>query len=283
MTRLAEVERHIGGMKELLDIVGAMRSLAGMRLQEAQRALPGMRSYAEAVMGAIAGILPLLAERAATPGPPGGRPALVLCFAEHGFVGGFNARMVEAALARAGPNDALFALGTRGAAMLAEHGRPAQWSHPMPSRCRAVPEAVNHLAAALYRGIAAGEIGRVEVVHARLRPGAAERIEHRAILPFDPAGLPAGRPRQPPLRNLPAAALQEKLVDEYVFAMLAEALVESIAGENAARFQAMETARDNVARKLQDLGAEARHARQSEITDELLDLATGAEAVAGGG
>lgn len=47
MTRLAELRGQIGSMDELLDIVGAMRSLAGMRLQEAQRALPGIRRYAD--------------------------------------------------------------------------------------------------------------------------------------------------------------------------------------------------------------------------------------------
>ena len=47
MTRLAELRGQIASMDELLDIVGAMRSLAGMRLQEAQRALPGIRRYAE--------------------------------------------------------------------------------------------------------------------------------------------------------------------------------------------------------------------------------------------
>ena len=46
MTRLAEIQSHIGNMGELLDIVGAMRSLAGMRVQEAQRSLPGIRRYA---------------------------------------------------------------------------------------------------------------------------------------------------------------------------------------------------------------------------------------------
>ena len=46
MTRLAELRGQIDSMDGLLDIVGAMRSLAGMRLQEAQRALPGVRRYA---------------------------------------------------------------------------------------------------------------------------------------------------------------------------------------------------------------------------------------------
>ena len=49
MTRLAEIQPHIASMGELHDIVGAMRSLAGMRVQEAQRTLPGIRRYAEAM------------------------------------------------------------------------------------------------------------------------------------------------------------------------------------------------------------------------------------------
>ena len=53
MTRLAEIELHIGNIAELRDIIGAMRSLAGMRMQEAQRVLPGIRRYAETVSEAI--------------------------------------------------------------------------------------------------------------------------------------------------------------------------------------------------------------------------------------
>jgi F-type H+-transporting ATPase subunit gamma len=82
-----------------------------------------------------------------------------------------------------------------------------------------------------------------------------------------------------PLHNLPPALLLESLLAEYVFALLTEAAVESIASENATRFLAMESAHDNVTRKLDSLRQEARAARQDEITTELLDLVTGAEAL----
>ena len=51
MTRLSEIQNHIASMDELLEIVGAMRSLAGIRVQEAQHALPGIRSYADSKIG----------------------------------------------------------------------------------------------------------------------------------------------------------------------------------------------------------------------------------------
>jgi len=69
-------------------------------------------------------------------------------------------------------------------------------------------------------------------------------------------------------------------MSEYVFALLTEAAVESIASENAARFTAMESAHDSVGKKLKRLMQDARQARQTEITTELLDLVTGAEAQA---
>lgn len=112
MTRLAEIQAHIGGMGELRDIVGAMRSLAGMRVREAQHALPGIGRYAEAMAAAIGGALLLMPQT-----PPeratrqGGRRALVLFTAEQGFVGGFNERLAEAANAALEPRDALFVLG----------------------------------------------------------------------------------------------------------------------------------------------------------------------------
>ena len=85
----------------------------------------------------------------------------------------------------------------------------------------------------------------------------------------------------PPFHNLAPDVLLEKLVADYIFALLIEAAVESLAAENAARFAAMGSAHDNVSKKLEELRQDARQARQEEITTELLDLMTGAEAING--
>lgn len=284
MTRLADIEAHMASMRELLDIVGAMRSLAGMRMQEAQRTLPGIRLYAASVATGIADTL-LLMGRPEPPRHLEGQRALVLCTAEHDFVGGFNERLVEAAQASLGSGDlldhSLFVLGSRGAALALERGRPASWTHPMATRCAAAPDTVQHLAAELYRRISRGEIARVEVIYARYRQGGPANIERRLLLPLDVDALAAKQPRQPPLHNLAPVALHERLLGEYVFALLTEAAVESIAAENAARLAAMESAQDNVSKKLEQLRQDARQARQSEITAELLELVTGAQALAG--
>jgi F-type H+-transporting ATPase subunit gamma len=279
VTRISDIEAHIGNMGELLDIVGAMRSLASMRVQEAHHALPGIRRYAEMMAGAIAAALLLMPESHSESGAGRGRRALVLCTAEHGFVGGFNERIFEAAEKLCEPDDMLFVLGSRGAALAQERGRPALWSHPMATRPDGVPETVRKLAADLYARIARARIIRVEAIFARHRQGAPPAIELRALLPVDFSSFATARPVLPPLHNLPAEILLEKLIADYVFALLTETAVESLASENAARFATMESAHDNILKKLEELRHEARHARQDEITAELLDLVTGAEAL----
>lgn len=279
MTRLSEVEGHIASISELLEIVGAMRSLAGMRMQEAQHALTGIRSYADAMATAIGSTLFLMPQPSTDTYPEHGYRALILCTAEHGFVGGFNERLLEAAEAALEPSDLLFVLGSRGTALAFERGQKPVWTRPMATRLAAAPDSVNGLTKELYARIARGEVGRVEVMFGRYRQGAASTIEHRLLLPLDPATLATKPSRQVPLHNLPSHVLLEKLMAEYVFALLTEAAVDSIASENAARFAAMESAHENVSKKLAGLRDDARQARQTEITSELLDLITGAEAM----
>jgi F-type H+-transporting ATPase subunit gamma len=278
MTRLAETTAHISSMTELLDIVGAMRSLAGMRMQEAQRTLVGVRRYAATVAGAIADTP--VPPRAAVSAPTHAKRAVVVCTSEHGFVGGFNERML-AAVEDTRPTDMLFVLGTRGAALARERDKRPAWARAMATRIAAVAEAVDELTAELYRRIAAGEIGRIEVVFARYRQVGASDIERRALFPIDPAYFGASKRLQQPLFDLDPETLRQKLLAEYVVALLTEAAVESLASENAARFAAMESAHGNVSQKLEELQQQARLMRQNEITSELLELVTGAEAMAG--
>jgi F-type H+-transporting ATPase subunit gamma len=210
-----------------------------------------------------------------------GRRAFVLHTAEHGFVGGFNERILEVAEGLLDPDDAVFVLGSRGAVLAQARGRPAAWAHPMATRPEGVPETIRHLTAELYGWIARGDLARVEVMFARHRQGTGTTIERMLLFPVDltplaPAPAPA---RQPPLHNLAPATLLEKLIADYVFGLLTEAAFEALASENAARFAAMNSAHENVSKKLEELRQDARQARQDETTTELLDLVTGAEAL----
>lgn len=282
MSRLAEIEAGISGMSELQDIVSAMRSLAGMRLREAQRAVPGIRRYAAVIAQGNADALCMMPRSdTRSPGEEVGPAAIVLCASEHGFVGGFNDRVAAAALEALGVQDRLFVLGARGAARATELGRAPDWTGPMATRPIAVTASIQHLVAALFEGMARGETTRITAVLSVAGQGTATAVERRRILPMPPAAGTAGRRRQVPLCNLDPATLLELLAEEYVFARLTEAAVESIAAENAARLAATEAAFENLSTMLGTLRRQATQARQSEITTEILELAAGAEVAAG--
>ena len=281
MTRLTEVEAHIASMGELLDIVGALRSLASMRVQEAHQALPHIRRYAETMAASIGAALLLLPETEPMRQKQAGRRAFILCTSEHGFVGGVNERVLEAAEKLLDRDDVLFVIGSRGAALAQERGRRSAWVHPMATRPEGVPEMIRRLTTELYDRIARGELTRVEVLFARHRQGSGTTIEHRLLFPIDLASFAAVQLRLPPLHHLSPSALVEKLIADYLLALLTEAAIEALASENAARFAAMDSARENVSKKLEQMRQDARQARQDEITTELLDLVTGAEALQG--
>ncbi|MBV8166654.1 MAG: F0F1 ATP synthase subunit gamma [Alphaproteobacteria bacterium] len=283
MKRGDALQAHVTSMGELRDIVGAMRSLAGMRIQEAHRVVPAVRRYAAATVDAVATALLLIGDADPAPSHNPGPGAIVLCAAEHGFVGGFNERLVDVAQRARGRGDVLFIVGSRGAAIAAERGLRAAWWSPMATRPVATLETIRRLTTELYRHVTAGGVARIEVIYSKYRQGTVPTIERQRLLPLDPAVLAPSQTAAPPLHNLAPPVLLEKLMAEYVFARLTEAAVESIASENAARFSAMEAAHENVSKKLDHLRQQARQARQEEVTTELLDVITGAEALMGRG
>jgi len=144
-----------------------------------------------------------------------------------------------------------------------------------------VPELVRRATTEIFRSVADSKIDLVALVYPRHRGGAPIAIERRMLFPIDRLSFTPAPSRLPPLHNLPAEVLLQKLIADYVSALLTEALIESLASENAARFAAMESAHDNVSKKLEQLRQEARQARQGEITEELLDVVTGAGALQG--
>ena len=278
MTRLIEVEARVASMTGLLDVIGAMRSLAGMRLQEAQLALPAARRYGQTVSAAIAAVLAMLREAPTQSVRTPGRRAIVLYAAEHGLVGTFSEHLISAAQRAASAEDVLFVVGSRAAVLAGERGLRTAWTAPMPARPVNIPEAVRGLTEELYRSIARGKISRVELLYASHGAGSAP-VQARTVLPLDLAAVASDARQRRPLSNLQPRELLTQLTAEYVFALLAEAALDSIASENAARFAAMSAAHENATRKLDALRAMAREIRQSEITTELLDVVTGAQAL----
>lgn len=285
MQRLADLQARIRSLGELREVVGAMRSLSAVRVQQAHDTLLGIREYTATVESALAQAAPRLPVHAKSArgedSTAGAATSTVVAFgSEHGFVGAFNEHVLDHAIAHLEEGDRLLLVGSRAALLATERGRHADWTCPMASHVGGVDEVALRVAEEIGRG-ASRELGKVVIVYTRSSGGAMWRLVAETLLPFDiEPYLPRRREaRPPPLSNLAPTPLFGALVEELVFAQLTHAAMESFASENAARLRAMESAHDNIERKLADLTRLEREGRQEEITTELLDVVTGAEAM----
>ncbi|WP_212525913.1 F0F1 ATP synthase subunit gamma [Actibacterium sp. MT2.3-13A] len=275
MEHLAKVQARLTSLTELHDLVGALRSMTANQAKEAQQAFDGTESYARAIEHAIAGAAQLAGQggRAAFGTPGTGRPVLIAICAEHGFVGGFDVEILTRAQAIRAPGEALVVVGSRGMGRAQEMRIRFQRSHRMTTRVAGVPA----LAHSICKDLETASSARI--VLALPRAGARFAVTERTILPLSARLLEVETPPEPPLHHLAPAALLRRLASEYLFAEVARALMESLASESNARVRTMDAAAHNIDDRLEKLQRELRRIRQEEITADLLDVVTGAEAV----
>ena len=155
------------------------------------------------------------------------------------------------------------------------------WTSPMATSANAVPNLASRLAETLYARITDDGVACVDIVYSRTRATGGIEIERRSLLPLDYGHFKHPLEGRSPLTNLPPPVLLERLASEYIYAQLCQAAMQAFEAENEARMLTMGAARTNIQNKLVGLARLERQMRQQEITAEVLELSTGAEASIG--
>lgn len=272
--RLADVGARIAGVRQLGEVVNAMRGIAAARAQQAHAQVIAVDRYAASIAAAIGRVLSLLPVDPQGPARAPGPLALVLFCAEQGFAGAFSDRVLDAA----GPDlstATLFVAGARGGVALAARQIEPSWIGALPSHSPGLPRLATTIATALYARLAAGGIHRLDAIFCQWQPGQGVRIVRHTLFPLDRATLPAPADLNLPLLNLPPSVLLQGLTADYLHAQLCHAALHSFAAENEARMVAMTAAHTQTDRQLAELQATQRRVRQEEITAEIIELAAG--------
>jgi len=284
MAQERETTTRITSLNELLEIVSAIRAMAASQMQQALRSLEAIRDYSKQIREALSEASTLLPparaiEVAARPDQSG----LVVFCAEHGLCGSFNEhplREAERASAASDGGLALIVVGTRGAQICRERGVSPDLVLPMATHCAGVTAAARRVAAELYRMFSERRIAGVDVVYAEYAGAQLPRIERRRLLPFEAPAAQESSMRLPPIINLRPRRLFDDIVSEYFFATLENAAMQSFFSENSTRFRTMEAARQNIQNKSGELTKLMQRLRQDSVTNEILDLISGSEALA---
>jgi F-type H+-transporting ATPase subunit gamma len=292
-----DISRRIRSIRNTHKITRAMELVAGAKLRKAQNRIEAMRPYADRMTELMVGTaraaasfrnLPLLQRREDV-----SRVAIVPITGDRGLAGAFNAQVVRRALAlerelRAEGKEVLwFVSGKKGASTLRfrryEVGQA--WTGFSDDPRYADAQAIAHRLAELY---ADGGVDRVVVVYNAFVSPLVQRVTVADVLPIPEDVLEAGEDEahEKALRGdfiyePEPEEILARLLPVYLETELYRALLESAASEQGARMTAMRNATKSAGELIDSLTLAMNRARQAEITQEILEVVAGADALTG--
>ncbi len=291
MASLKALRGRINSVKSTRKITSAMKMVAASKLKRAQSQAEAARPYAERMermLGALA------ASAAGSPTAPRmlvgtGRDQvhlLIVVTADRGLAGGFNTNVGRAArsaiqrLESEGKTVRVITVGRKGRDYLRrEYASRLVGEFSFAGKKRVEFSDVNEIAARITSMLGAGEFDVCTIVYNRFLSVISQIPTERRIIPLQDTGAPAetGQAQyefEPDEEDILAALLPRNMAVQ-----LFRALIESAAGEQGARMSAMDNATRNAGDMINRLTLNYNRTRQANITRELIEIISGAEAV----
>jgi F-type H+-transporting ATPase subunit gamma len=296
-----DVQNRIGSVKNIQKITRAMEMVAAARLRRAEQRIEALRPYA----GAIRRMTRQAAEAAENvPNVPilfeherQDNVALLLITGDRGLAGAFNSQILRAGVRAGNEHEdegrsvSWYAVGRRGVSSLSFRGKDVAGEYvgftdrPGYADARQIAEEV--MAAYID-----DKVDRVEIFYNGYISPLRQEVRRETLLPLQQASLleegeeeeEEEEEERPEHRALveyepDPEEILKRLVPDYVEISVYRALLESTASEHGARMTAMRSASDNAGELIEDLTLEMNRARQAEITQEIMEVVAGAEAL----
>ncbi|WP_029605093.1 F0F1 ATP synthase subunit gamma [Kozakia baliensis] len=291
MPSLKELRARITGVKSQRKITSAMKMVAASKLRRFQHRAEASRPYADAMrrmMSELAaatrgqGELPPLMQ-----GGPGKTHLIVMLTSDLGLAGGFNANLARAMRALVerlegeGETVKILPFGRKGGDSMTR-AYPDKVVERLPGTAgREVPfKTAADLGARVTQMLLAGEVDRVTVVFNRFVNAMTQTPTEEVLVPLP---VPENDNKSEDTAQYEFEPNEEDLLTQLLPRNLQvqfyAALLESAAGEQGARMTAMDNATRNAGKAIDNLSQRYNRTRQANITNELIEIISGAEAV----
>jgi len=286
MEDIERIKDRLDNIESIRPIVSALKTIAASAWRMALKRLEAAQSYVHQVEELISVVTPHLPSPPSLGGEVGGAPSagVVVITSERGLCGGFNVSVLEAAedfiaaQREGGKEVKLIVLGRRGRMHFSRQGEEIFFFRSMPVAKVASFAEIEEVGRKLLEWHKDGTLDEVHVVYnAYGAQGKSVPLAKWLLPPLIPPGRREGWPKI--IIETEPEELFRHLVDELALVRFYAIVLESTAGEQAARFRAMESAADNAQKLIEELTLLYHGARQHAITMEMLDLATGVEAL----
>lgn len=274
MTRRRQIRQRLHGLGEIQEIMGAMRNLALLETRKLARAVPEQERVVNTITAALRDLLASFPELLGS--TTAADEILIVLGSERGFCGDFNRALLTALHDRHGGTGVpLIAVGRRLANRLPAAPEPFA-SLTGATTAEEVPGVLIRLMRTLrdWRGGDRTRRPIRPVVLHQKRGGGVASITLDPAGVVDPSMKPAG---YPPVINLPAELLLEKLTEHYLYAVLYQIFYGSLMAENERRMRHMENAVHRIDERIGELRRKGNALRQEEIVEEIeiISLTTG--------
>ncbi|ENA1813590.1 ATP synthase F1 subunit gamma [Flavobacterium psychrophilum] len=286
MANLKEIRNRITSVSSTMQITSAMKMVSAAKLKKAQDAITAMRPYAEK-------LTELLQNLSATlDGDAGGeftkqreikKVLVVAITSNRGLCGAFNTNVIKEVKNRAdfyaGKQVDVFAIGKKGNDVLS---KTLSIIDNQSSVFDALTfDNVAKIAQMLTDKFVAGEYDRIEVIYNQFKNAATQIVQTEQFLPLAPikSDLPVSTGDyifEPSKEEIVLTLIPKSLKTQ-----LYKGIRDSFASEHGARMTAMHKATDNATELRDQLKLTYNKARQAAITNEILEIVGGAEALKG--
>jgi F-type H+-transporting ATPase subunit gamma len=296
MASLKDLRGRIGSVKQTQKITSAMKLVAASKLRRAQDQAEASRPFASRMEQMLANLAAGVADVQSAPRLLAGTGAddvhlLVVATADRGLCGGFNSSIARGArrrireLQEQGKQVKLLCVGRKGRdALRRDYAGMIEDTIEGVGRRRLEYAEAQAIAERLQRLYQGGAFDVCTIIYNRFRSAMTQELTFRQLIPVAPGevedGEAAGEEVKAVYEFEPSeTGILEELLPRNLAVQIYGALVENAASEQGARMTAMDSASRNAGDMIDRLTMTYNRTRQAQITRELIEIISGAEAL----
>jgi F-type H+-transporting ATPase subunit gamma len=284
MANLKEIRNRITSVSSTMQITSAMKMVSAAKLKKAQDAITAMRPYAEKLTELLQSL------SASLEGEVGGnyttqreinKILVVAITSNRGLCGAFNTNVIKqsklVADANPGKQIDIFAIGKKGNDILAKNFNVIANQSGVFDRLTF--DNVADIAETLTQKFLSGDYDRIDLVYNQFKNAATQIVQIEQFLPLAPIKTAVVTSSADYIFEPTKEEIIETLIPKSLKTQLYKSIRDSFASEHGARMTAMHKATDNATDLRNQLKLTYNKARQAAITNEILEIVGGAEAL----